>query len=259
MMKLPYIRAENLRTPPRGLLTMLMRVSSLRGPIGVNEVSRFDSSESGPRVFLHYAEKAGLLIRGEHGKYYPVDMRVVLLSSMTTEYFRSLWRVHEVLEREGVTHAFACLTTSSVADYLPSRPIVAVTQEDFTSFSKADFFGLVIDPEELTSHTTKVTFEWEDGAPAFEVSELDRYWTSLLLGAIGLPREIDAAKRLLAGREDIDDDMARRLNAYGLSPRKDVLEKEEAVLVPSHIDAMRAQYAEVLRQIEVRGGEVAGR
>jgi hypothetical protein len=258
-MKLPYARPENLRTPPRGLLTMLMRVSTVKGPIGVNDVSQFDPSESGPRVFLHYAEKAGLLIRGEQGKYYPVDMRVVLLSSMTTDYFRSLWRVHDVLERSGVPHAFACLTTSAVADYLPSRPIVAVSQEDFPSFSKADFFGLVIDTEELTRHTTEVTFEWEDGTPAFGVRELDRYWTSLLLGAIGLPREIAAARRLLEGMRDIDEDMVRRLNSYGLSPRKDVLEKEEAVLVPSHIDAMRAQYAEALRQIEVRGGEVAGK
>jgi hypothetical protein len=237
---------------------MLMRISSIKGPIGVNEVSQFDPSESGPRVFLHNAEKAGLLIRGEHGRYYPVDMRTVLLSSLITEYFRSLWRVHDVLERAGVAHAFACLTTSSVADCLPSRPIVAVTQEDFPRYSKADFFGLVIDPEDLSRHTTEVAFEWEDGTPAFEVRELDRCWTSLLLGAIGLPREIAAARRLLAGMEGINEDMARRLNAYGLSPRKDVLEKEEAVLVPSHIDTMRARYAEALRQIEVRGGEEPG-
>ena len=257
-MRLPYVRAENLRTPPRGLLTMLMRVSSLESPIGVDEVSQFDPSESGPRVFLHYAEKAGLLIRGEHGKYYPVDMKVVLLSSLITEYYRSIWRIHDVLERVGVAHAFACLTSAAVADYLPSRPIVAVSQEDFPRFSKADFFGLVLEWKHFEDHATMVSFDWDDGSQAFEVLELDRYWTVLLLGAIGLPREIDAARRLLEGMDDVDDVMARRLNAYGLSPRKDVLDKELSVLVPPHIDSMRAKYAEALRQIEVRGGAAAG-
>jgi hypothetical protein len=258
-MKLPYVRPENLRTPPKGLLTMLMRVSSLEGPIGVNEVGQFDPSDSGPRVFLHYAEKAGLLVHGTHGKYYHVDVRVVLLSSLITEYYRTMWRVHDVLERLGVAHAFACLTSASQADYLPSAPIVAITEADFPSFSKADFFGLVIDPKDLMDHSSIVTFEWDDGTKAFEVQELDHYWTSLLLGAIGLPREVAAARRLLEGMGDLDEDKARRLNAYGLSPRKDVLEKELSVLVPDHIDDMRARYAEALRQLEVRGGGAGGR
>lgn len=257
-MKLPYVRPENLRTPPKGLLTMLMRVSSLEGPIGVSEVGRFDPSESGPRVFLHHAERSGLLIRGTHGRYYPVDMRVVLLSSLITEYYRTMWRVHDVLERHGVAHAFACLTSASQADYLPSAPIVAITEADFPKFSKADFFGLVIGPEDLADHSSTVSFEWDDGTEAFEVRELDHFWTSLLLGAIGLPREVAAARRLLEGMDGIDDDKARRLNTYGLSPRKNVLEKERSVLVPDHIDEMRAMYAEALRQLEVRGGERDG-
>ena len=258
-MRLPHVRPEDLRLPPKGLLTMLLNISDLEGPIGVNDISTLDPSDSGAMVFLHNAEKAGLLIRGGHGKYYPVDLRVVLLSSLVTDYYRSIWRVHDVLSREGVAHGFACLTSASVADYLPSRPIIAVTQEDFPKFSKADVFGLVLEAQELSSHTSKVTFEWDDGSPAFEVLELDTYWTALVLGAIGLPREIAAARRLLEGKENIDDEMARRLNAYGLSPRKDVLDKELSVLVPPHFDQMRARYAESLRQFEVRGGQAIGR
>ena len=53
--------------------------------------------------------------------------------------------------------------------------------------------------------------------------------------------------------------MAMRLNAYGLSPRKDVLDKELSVLVPPHFDQMRARYAEALRQFEIRGGQANGR
>ena len=196
-----------------------------------------------------------MLIRGEHGKYYPVDLRVVLLSSLVTEYYRSIWRLHDVLSREGASHGFACLTTASQADYLPSRPIIAVTQEDFPKFSKVDVFGLMMDAEDLSRHASNVTFEWDDGSPAFEVLELDWYWTALVLGAIGLPREIAAARRLLEGKDGIDETMARRLNAYGLSPRKDVLDKELSVLVPPHFEQMRARYAEALRQFEVRGGK----
>jgi hypothetical protein len=125
-------------------------------------------------------------------------------------------------------------------------------------FSKADFFGLVIDPKDLVDHSSTVSFEWDEGTKAFEVRELDHFWTSLLFGAIGLPREVAAARRLLEGMDDFDDEKARRLNTYGLSPRKDVLEKEESVLVPDHIDEMRARYAEALRQLEVRGGEAGG-
>lgn len=238
---------------------MLLNISDLEGPIGVNDISTLDPSESGARVFLHNAERAGLLIRGEHGKYYPVDLKVILLSSLVTDYYRSIWRVHDVLSREGVAHGFACLTSASVAGYLPNRPIIAVTQEDFSKFSKADVFGLALDAQDLSSHASKVAFEWDDGSPAFEVLELDRYWTALVLGAIGLPREIAAARRLLEGDLAIDDEMARRLNAYGLSPRKDVLEKELSVLVPPHFDQMRARYAESLRQFEVRGGSEHGR
>lgn len=238
---------------------MLLNITDIEGPIGVNDISTHDSSDSGARVFLHNAENAGLLIRGEHGKYYPVDLRVILLSSLVTDYYRSIWRVHDVLSREGVAHAFACLTYSSVAEYLPRRPIVAVTKEDFPKFSKADFFGLMMEAQDLPAHTSQVLFEWDDGSPVFEVLELDWYWTALVLGAIGLPREITAARRLLEGKEEIDDEMARRLNAYGLSPRKDVLDKELSVLVPPHFDQMRARYAEALRQFEIRGGQANGR
>ena len=258
-MKLQRVRGEDVRIPSKGLLTMLINISDLEGPIGVHDVSTLDPSESGARVFLHNAEKAGLLVRGEHGKYYPVDLRVVLLSSLVTDYYRSIWRVHDVLTQEGIAHAFACLTSASVADYLPNRPIVAVTQEDFSKFSKADFFGLMLISKDLPPPVSKVSFEWDDGSPAFEVLELDWYWTALVLGAIGLPREITAARNLLEGREEIDDTMARRLNAYGLSPRKDVLDKEMSVLVPPHFDQMRARYAEALRQFEVRGGQANGR
>lgn len=258
-MRLPNVSAEDLRLPPRGLLMTLLNISDLDAPIGVHDISTLDPSESGARVFLHNAEKAGMLIRGQHGKYYPVDLRVVLLSSLVTEYYRSIWRLHDVLSREGVVHGFACLTSASTADYLPNRPIIAVTQEDFTRFSKADVFGLMMDAEDLSSHSSKVTFEWDDGSSAFEVLELDWYWTALVLGAIGLPREIAAARRLLDGKGSIDETMARGLNAYGLSPRKDVLDKELSVLVPPHIDQMRARYAEALRQFEVRGGKGNGR
>ena len=140
-----------------------------------------------------------------------------------------------------------------------SAPIVTVCQEDFPRFSKAGFSGLIIDSKYLNDHSSTLSFEWDDGTKAFEVRELDHFWTSLVLGAIGLPREVAAARRLLGGMDDIDDTRARRLNAYGLSPRKDVLEKEESILVPDHIDDMRARYADALRQLEVREGEVDGR
>ena len=258
-MKLPLVHPNDLRLPPRGLLTNLLSLSHVEPPIGVSDLEAFDPSESGARVFLHNAERAGLVIRAEQGKYYPVDLRVILLSSLVTGYYRSIWRIHDVLSRAGVTHAFAVLANASLADYLPSRPVVALAEEDFPRFSKLDVFGLMLDAKELSRHASGVHFEWEDGEEAFDVLELDRCWTALVLGAIGLPREIAAARRLLETVDDIDDKMARRLNAYGLSPRKDTLEREMSVLVPPHFDQMRARYAEALRQMEVRGGGADGR
>jgi hypothetical protein len=258
-MKLPLVRAEDLRLPPRGLLTTLVSLSNRKAPIGVEDIRSLDPSESGARVFLHNAERAGLVIRAGRGEYYPVDLRVALLSSLVTDYYRAIWRMHDVLSREGVAHAFAVLSSASVADYLPSWPIVALAMEDLPRFSKADVFGLMMDTKALPDHASRVTFEWEDGEEAFAVLELERTWSALVLGAIGLPREVAAARRLLEGCDEIDEEMARRLNAYGLSPRRDILEKEPSVVVPPHIDRMRARYAEALRQLEVRGGGAGGR
>lgn len=252
-MRLPRVDPADIRLPPKGLLRTLIEIAHLETPIGVAEVSKVKGPGSGARVFLHSAEGEGLLVRGEHGTYYPVDPKVVLLSCLTTKYYRSLWRLHDVLSRAGATHAFACLTTADEADYLPSTPMVAITQDHFQRFSKADVFGLVMDTRTFHDHTRSITFTWEDGTIALEVLELDPGWTALVLGAIGLPREIAAARRLLERMEGVDDDMARRLNAYGLSPRRDMLDKEPSVLVPDHVEGMRSRYAESLRQSEVRG------
>ena len=237
----------------------LVNLSDRKAPIGVEDLRSLDSSESGARVFLHNAERAGLVIRAGRGEYYPVDLRVALLSSLVSDYYRAIWRMHDVLSREGVAHAFAMLSSASFADYLPSRPIVALALEDYPRFSKADVFGLMIDAKTLLDHASSVTFEWEDGAEAFDILELERSWSALVLGAIGLPREVAAARRLLEGMDEIDEEMARRLNAYGLSPRKDILEKKPSVIVPPQIERMRARYAEALRQLEVRGGDADGR
>ncbi len=75
-------------------------------------------------------------------------------------------------------------------------------------------------------------------------------WTALLLGAIGQSREVSAAKEILEGM-DVDEAMARRLNAVGLVTRPDVLEKEFGVQEPKHVIELRRRYAETLRQLNV--------
>lgn len=244
--------------PARGLLQTILDIHEVEPPIGIDDIRHLFASESGAKVFLTRAERERLLLRGERGRYYPVSPEVALLSSLLPPYYRTLWRTHDILERCGAFHAFACLTTASMADYAPSKPIVALAIMDFPRFSKGDVFGLMLEVDEMRGIALKVTFEWPDGAHAFEVLELDRVWSALLLGAIGLPREVAAARRLLEGLGGLDKATIHRLNAYGLSPSKGILEKEVSVLVPPHIEKMRARYAEALRQQEVREGGASG-
>ncbi len=257
-MKLPYIPSDRFKVPARGLLQNIIDIQDLDLPIVVSDIRPLFDSNTGAKVFLVRAERERLLLRGERGKYYPVSPQVALLSSLLPQYYRTLWRTHDILERCGAVHAFACLSTASLADYAPSRPIVALSMDDFPRFSKADVFGLMLDIEEMQSITMVTAFEWPEGTHAFEVPELDQVWSALLLGAIGLPREVAAARRLLEGLRNLGEAANRRLNAFGLSPRKDVLEKEVAVNVPAHFEEMRARYAEALRQQEVREGGAIG-
>lgn len=253
-MRLYLVRAEEYRAPARGLVQTLIGIQQLEAPLSLDDICPYFTSRSGAKVFLVRAEAEGLLLRGERNQYYPVSPNVALLSSLLPMYYKSLWRMHDILDGASVAHAFACLTTASVADYLPNSPILAVAEEDLPRFVKADVFGLAIDKEALISRSSTVSFEWPDGSDAFTLRELDAEWTSLILGAIGLPREVAAARRLLETMEEVDDSAARRLNAYGLSPRRDILEKEASVLVPPHFDEMRSRYAEALRQFQVREG-----
>ncbi len=242
-----------LGIPPKGLFQTFMSIQDEPVPITVAAVSRHTPSMGSAKVFLLRAEKEGLLMRGRWGEYYPVSPRVALLSALVPLYHRRLWRTHDTLSRAGIPHAFACLTTASEADYVPARPITAIIASRLQDLGRSGVFGLMMEEVVLRKHTHAVVFEWPDGEPAFAMDELDTIWTALLLGAIGLPREVAAAKRLLKGRRIRDRASVRRLNAYGLSHDRSEIESEASIVVPEDYLELRAMYAESLRLSEVMG------
>jgi len=253
LMRLTLAYKDDVRLPSRGTINTLVELYRKTPPITTKGVQQATRSESRAKAFLVQAEREGLMIRGKWGEYYPVPPHVALWSSLLMDYYRDLFRMHGALDRASVPHAFACLTASEMADYVPGRPITVVAEEHFERFVKADVFGLALSPRELRTKTHRIGFTWPDSSYAMNIPALSWDWTSLVLGAIGLRREMTAAKQMIKGRErEIDDLMSRRLNSVGLSPRPDTLDKTPSVLVPVHILRLRQRYAESLRQLDLR-------
>ena len=243
---------DSITIPSRGSIDTLIRLKKLRPPISVQDVARVTGSENKAKAFLVNAARSGIIIHGSWDAYYPVPPHVAMWSSLLMDYYRDLFRIHGALTRARIPHSFACLTASSLADYVPGVPIVAVPMEHFEDLERADVFGITMNGEDIRSKSGSMGFKWSDGTFIMNVPTLPWDWTTLLLGAIGQSREVSAAKGILMGREDeVDEAMARRLNAVGLVTRPDVLEKEFGVLEPKHVIELRRRYAESLRQLSV--------
>ncbi len=252
-MRVSLLPPDDVAMPPKGLFRTFLRLEGSELPITVATATRHTPSVSSAKTFLALAEGEGLLMRVDWGRYLPVSPRVALASVLVRPYYRHLWRTHDALSRGGIPHAFACVTASKGADYVPGRPIVAVPSGRFSSLGRADVFGIAADDDALADPRRAVRFEWPDGAQAFEVLALSWDWTALVLGAIGLPRELAAARSLLKGRR-VGHALARRLNAFGLSMGRPVVGSELSVEVPTHIIEMRRKYAESLRISEAMEG-----
>ncbi len=236
--------------PSRGSIDTLVRLIKLRPPVSVQDVTRVTGSENKAKAFLVNGVRSGILLHGSWDAYYPVPPHVVMWSSLLMDFYRDLFRIHAALKRARVHHAFACLTASSLADYVPGMPIVAIPMERFEDLERADVYGITLKGEDLESLSGSMGFKWSDGTFIMNVPTLPWDWTALLLGAIGQTREVSAAKEILKGRE-VDEAMARRLNSVGLTTRPDVLRKEFGVQEPKHVIELRARYAESLRQLSV--------
>jgi hypothetical protein len=243
---------EDVESPSRGTVDTLVRLMGLRPPVSLQDVMGVTGTENKAKAFLVNAVRSGILVRGSWDAYYPVPPHVAMWSSLLMDYHRDLFRMHGALKRADVPHAFACLTASSLADYVPSRPIVAVPGERFKDLERADVFGITLKGGDLKSRSDRMGFKWSDGTFIMNVPTLPWDWTALLLGAIGQSREVSAAKEILRGRkDDVDEAMARRLNSVGLVTRPDVLGKEFGVHEPKHVIELRRRYAESLRQLSV--------
>jgi hypothetical protein len=246
------------RYPGRRFMGALLRFQDSDSPVSVDDAMKSARSRNGARVLLFQMEAEGLLLRAGHGRYYPASPQVALLSGTLPPYYRTLWRAHDALERGGLPHAFACLTTMMHADYSPGRPIIAMSAETLMRLEGSDVFGLMPVGKGLRDLSNRVALEWPDGSKAFDAPALRWDWTALVLGAIGLPREIAAARRLIEGKE-IGARLACRLNAFGLSPWPGLLEKEVSVIAPADVKGMRRRYAETLLLEQVRGAGSDGR
>jgi hypothetical protein len=241
---------DSVNIPSRGTMDTLVRLSKLRPPVSLRDVVGVMGSENKAKAFLVNAARSGIIVHGSWDTYYPVAPHVAMWSSLLMDYYRDLFRMHDALMGAGIPHAFACLTASSSADYVPGKPIVAVPEEHFENLERADVYGITLLGKDFKERSGTMGFKWSDGTFIMNVPTLSWDWTALLLGAIGQSREVSAAKEILKGR-DVDREMAQRLNAVGLVTRPDILEKKFGVLEPKHVIELRRRYAESLRQLSV--------
>jgi hypothetical protein len=252
-MRITIAYRDGMDLPSRGTVDTLVRLARLKPPVSLRDVVDITGTENKAKAFLVNASRSGIIIRGSWDTYYPVPPHAALWSALLMDYYRDLCRLHGALKRAGIPHAFGCVTASMMSDYVPGIPIVAVPMEDFDSLEKADVYGITATPKEFRSWSDRIGFKWPDGAFIMNVPLLPPEWTALLLGAIGQPREISAAKEILDGRE-VDATMARRLNSVGLVTRDDVIQKEPSVREPKHVIELRRRYAESLRQLNIMRG-----
>jgi hypothetical protein len=253
-MRITIAYRDSIGLPSRGTVDTLVRLAKLRPPVSLQDVVGVTGTENRAKAFLVNASKSGIIIRGSWDTYYPVPPHAAMWSALLMDYYRDLCRMHGALKRARVPHAFGCLSASMLADYVPGIPIVAVPMDRFDRLERADVYGIAATPEEFGSWSDSIGFKWPDGAFIMNVPTLPWDWTALLLGAIGQPREISAAKGILKDRE-VDETMARRLNSVGLVTREDVIEKEFSVMEPKHVVELRSRYAESLRQLRIMRGE----
>ncbi len=252
-MRITIAYRDSIYLPSRGTVETLVRLAKLRSPVSLQDVVGVTGTENKAKAFLVNASKSGIIIRGSWDTYYLVPPHAALWTALLMDYYRDLCRMHGALKGAGIPHAFGCVTASMMADYVPGIPIIAVPMEDFDNLEKADVYGITATPEEFKSWSDRIGFKWPEGAFIMNIPLLPPEWTALLLGAIGQPREISAAKEILDGR-DVDETMARRLNSVGLVTRDDVIEKEHSVQEPKHVIELRRRYAESLRQLNIMRG-----
>ena len=253
-MRITISYRDSIDLPSRGTVDTLVRLAKLRPPVSLQDVVGVTGTENKAKAFLVNASKSGIIIRGSWDTYYPVPPHVALWSSLLMDYYRDVCRMDGALRRARIPHAFGCLTASMLADYVPGIPIVAVPMEHFSDLERAGVYGITTKEEEFRSWSDRLGFKWPDGAFIMNVPTLPWDWTALLLGAIGQPREIAAAKEILNGRH-VGKAMARRLNSVGLVTRHDVIGKESGVAEPKHVVKLRGRYAESLRQLSIMRGK----
>ncbi len=249
-MRITIAYRDSITMPSRGTVDTLVRLARSKPPVSLRDVVEVTGTENKAKAFLVAASRSGVVIRGSWDAYYPVPPHTAVWSSLLMDYYRDLFRMHGALRMAGIPHAFGCLTASMLADYVPGMPIVAVPEGHFSDLERADVYGISAGEDEFGSWSGRLGFKWHDGTFIMNVPTLPWDWTSLLLGAIGQPREISAAREILDGR-DVGVAMARRLNSVGLVTRDDVFEKELGVLEPKHVRELRRRYAESLRQLNV--------
>lgn len=240
--RVPYAPPGRERVPARGVLRGYLTVERA-GQIPVGEISGKLGGEKRASVFCVSAVRAGLLVRLRRGVYAAPSREVVALGMFFPAYYRRLTAVDSALSRAGLRHAFACLAAfDRGADFVPAEPLPVVRLSEFEESVHAGVFGVdsfVAKPLRLTT---------DSKGAAFKVPSADPWTAARVLAAVGLPRELAAARHLLRGRR-LTRNQAAELNALGLPERPDVLSSREPhVKVPRAVEANKRKYAEMLRR-----------
>lgn len=229
--------------PPPAVFARYMRATDALGltatvdPDGLEAV--FHSRALARRAVFYWA-KHHLAVRLRHGDYALVDPSVAVRAWVIPDYYAEILTVSSVLSARKIDHAFACLTATINADYVPESPILVTTHEVEESTDKLDAFRYDFPRAQVTKVKLDVI------GVTYEVPILSKPEAAIVFAAMGTPRARRVARELAQGRE-AKEDLALKLNHYGIRTNKRVFKTTDPrVTLPIETEQRRRRYADSL-------------
>lgn len=192
--------------------------------VSMHELDNVTGSTSSARQVGHNWVKHGLAVRLRFGEYALVDPSIAIRAWGVPRYYADLLRLHDVLHARKIPHAFACLTGARNADYVPEAPLLVTYRDE----------------ERVSDHLDSIRFDFRKGGIEtvkldvlgldVAVPALDKEQAALIFAALGTPREV-AVARALVSQSDVSEEMARRLNHFGLRAKPGTFRAEDPRIV----------------------------
>lgn len=240
-MKIEPLDGERIEPPARGIL---QRYLALDPPtrFTTQELVEGGLASEKARHFASQAARSRVALRVERGEYVAVDPSIAIRAWALPEYYASVLLTHDALGHLGIEHAFACLTATEETELVLDRPWVVAPGASRERAGKVDRF--LYDVERTSERTLEVMGE------RFQIPTTSPEETGLLLASAGLPREVEAAERLLEAHEP-PEELVPAFNYFGLDLQADNLEsRRPEIQLPDFIEERRERLSEEL----LRGG-----